>query len=70
MLIKESRKWMENELAGIVGKIDNADLNEDEALKLYRNAAMLERRLAHVFPFFHSEAVHWHAARFRKYLIS
>lgn len=44
-------------------------MEEGHAKILTDKLSALERRLEHVFPFFHGEAVHWHAARFRVYLM-
>jgi hypothetical protein len=60
---------MKDEAKKTEGQLENQVMGEGHAKILTDKLAALERRLEHVFPFFHSEAVHWHAARFRVYLI-
>jgi hypothetical protein len=51
------------------GELKNREIDEGHADILREKLRAIERRLEYVFPFFHSEAVHWHAARFRVFLI-
>jgi len=67
--IKNSREWMHREAEKTDGALANKEMDESHAKILKEKLAALERRLEHVFPFFHSEAVHWHAARFRVFLM-
>ena len=60
---------MKEEAKKTEGLLENKEMEEGHAKILKDKLSALERRLEHVFPFFHGEAVHWHAARFRVYLM-
>jgi hypothetical protein len=44
-------------------------MSEGHATILKEKIGIIKRRLEHVFPFFRSNSVHWHAARFREYMM-
>jgi hypothetical protein len=50
-------------------ELKNRQIDDGHANILREKLRAIERRLEYVFPFFHSEAVHWHAARFRVFLM-
>jgi hypothetical protein len=50
--------------------LSNKKMTEDHAKIVREKLVALERRIEYVFPFFAGNAVHWHAARFRDYMVN